>query len=86
MLLDPDAPPKASSDAFASWLRGFLDQGRRVAFVVAGPSGADPALAASCHERMGLGPLTMPHQLARLVLTEQLYRALCIIEGHPYPH
>lgn len=86
VALDPAAPARRSSEDFAAWLGGHLDRGRRVAFVVGGASGLDDALAAECAERMGLGPLTMPHQLARLVLTEQLYRALCILGGHPYPH
>jgi 23S rRNA (pseudouridine1915-N3)-methyltransferase len=59
---------------------------RPVAFVVGGAAGLDPTLVAECDERLSLGPLTMPHQLARVVLAEQIYRALCIASGHPYPH
>ncbi len=59
---------------------------RPVAFVVGGAVGVAPDLLAECDERVSLGPLTMPHQLARVVLAEQLYRALCITSGHPYPH
>lgn len=86
VALDPEGPVPASSEGFAEWLRRRIDSGRATAFVVGGASGVDAALAAECEERMSLGPLTMPHQLARVVLAEQLYRAQCILDGHPYPH
>jgi 23S rRNA (pseudouridine1915-N3)-methyltransferase len=86
VALDPTGRMPASSEAFADWLRRRIDEGRPVAFIIGGAPGLDAGLLAECDERTSLGPLTMPHQLARVVLTEQLYRALCIIEGHPYPH
>lgn len=86
VALDPAGRMPASSEAFAEWLRGRIDEGRPVAFIIGGALGLDAALLGECDERVSLGPLTMPHQLARVVLTEQLYRALCIIDGHPYPH
>jgi 23S rRNA (pseudouridine1915-N3)-methyltransferase len=85
VALDPAGTAQASSEAFARWLARRMDD-RPVAFVVGGALGIDAPLAAECDERLSLGPLTMPHQLARVVLTEQLYRALCITSGHPYPH
>ena len=45
----------------------------------------DGVLVAAADERMSLGPLTLPHQLARVVLAEQVYRALADLAGHPYP-
>jgi 23S rRNA (pseudouridine1915-N3)-methyltransferase len=75
----------SSSPEFAAWLERRMAD-RPVAFVVGGALGIAADLAAECDERMSLGPLTMPHQLARVVLAEQLYRALCISSGHPYPH
>lgn len=86
VALDPDGRAPASSEAFAAWLGRHMDAGRPVAFIIGGAAGIDAGLLADCRERMSLGPLTMPHQLARVVLTEQLYRALCILQGHPYPH
>nr|WP_281412249.1 23S rRNA (pseudouridine(1915)-N(3))-methyltransferase RlmH [Miltoncostaea marina] len=85
VALDPAARPPGSSDAFAAWLERRM-RDRPVAFVVGGAAGLDAALLAECDERVSLGPLTMPHQLARVVLAEQLYRALCLSSGHPYPH
>lgn len=85
VALDPGARPPESSAAFAAWLERRMDRGP-VAFVVGGAPGLAADLVAGCDERLSLGPLTMPHQLARVVLAEQLYRALCIASGHPYPH
>lgn len=86
VALDPEGRAPRLSEAFAAWLGRHMDQGRPVAFVIGGAAGLDAALVGDCEERMSLGPLTMPHQLARVVLTEQVYRALCILQGHPYPH
>lgn len=86
VALDPLGRTPRSSEAFAESLRRHVDDGRPVAFIIGGAVGIDAALLTECDERLSLGPLTMPHQLARVVLTEQLYRALCLIEGHPYPH
>jgi 23S rRNA (pseudouridine1915-N3)-methyltransferase len=85
VALDSEGRAPASSAAFASWLERRMDRGP-VAFVLGGAPGLAAGLVAACDERLSLGPLTMPHQLARVVLTEQLYRALCIASGHPYPH
>ena len=84
VALDPAGRSPASSEAFAAWLGRRLEEPRPVAFLLGGAAGLDPALVAECEERVSLGPLTMPHQLARVVLAEQLYRALCIARGHPY--
>ena len=85
VALDPGARAPASSPAFAEWLERRM-RDRPVAFVVGGALGIADDLLGECDERLSLGPLTMPHQLARVVLAEQLYRALCITSGHPYPH
>ena len=85
VALDPLGRAPASSEAFAEWLERRM-RDRPVAFLIGGAVGIAPELLEACDERLSLGPLTMPHQLARVVLTEQLYRALCITSGHPYPH
>jgi 23S rRNA (pseudouridine1915-N3)-methyltransferase len=74
-----------SSRAFAEWLRGQQDAGvRNVAFVIGGPDGLDPSVRAKADRVWSLGASTMPHELARLVLVEQLYRAGTILAGLPY--
>ena len=72
-----------SSEAFARWLEERRQAGRDVCFVVGGPFGS--ALE-RCDHRLSLGPMTLPHQLARVVLLEQLFRAHKILAGEPYHH
>jgi 23S rRNA (pseudouridine1915-N3)-methyltransferase len=57
---------------------------QHTAFVIGGPRGLDPELAAAARLRLSLGPGTLPHQLARVVLLEQLFRAFKIRRGEPY--
>lgn len=85
VALDPGGRAPDDSPRFATWLEGHM-RDRPVAFVLGGAVGLADELLAECDARLSLGPLTMPHQLARVVLAEQLYRALCITAGHPYPH
>ena len=72
-----------SSEAFARWLEGRRQAGQDVCFVVGGPYGTD---LERCDHRLSLGPMTLPHQLARVVLLEQLFRAHKILAGEPYHH
>jgi 23S rRNA (pseudouridine1915-N3)-methyltransferase len=55
-----------------------------VAFVIGGAEGIPRALSQSAHARVSLSKLTLPHRLARVLLLEQLYRALSILRGEPY--
>jgi 23S rRNA (pseudouridine1915-N3)-methyltransferase len=71
------------SEAFARWLEERRQGGRDVCFVVGGPYGTG---LDRCDHRLSLGPMTLPHQLARVVLLEQLFRAHKILAGEPYHH
>jgi 23S rRNA (pseudouridine1915-N3)-methyltransferase len=57
-----------------------------VAFLIGGADGLPAEASARAHFRWSLSPLTFPHRLARLVLVEQLYRAMTILRGEPYAH
>ena len=73
------------SDAFAGWLRSMADSGHAsLDFVIGGPDGLDPKVAAAAERSLSFGRLTWPHQLVRIMLAEQLYRATTILLGHPY--
>jgi 23S rRNA (pseudouridine1915-N3)-methyltransferase len=81
-LLD-DRGTAYDSEAFARWLEGRRQAGQDVCFVVGGPFGTE---LDRCDHRLSLGPMTLPHQLARVVLLEQLFRAHKILAGEPYHH
>ncbi|MEN9388802.1 MAG: hypothetical protein RLZZ255_1778 [Cyanobacteriota bacterium] len=70
------------SPAFAERLEGSGSE--RLVFVIGGAEGIDPALKARASWKLSLSPMTFPHELARLLLLEQLYRALSIQQGGPY--
>ena len=72
------------SAAFAQWLQRERESGRDLTFVIGGAFGIGAEVRARPHRRLALAPWTMPHELARLVLTEQLYRAGSILRGEPY--
>lgn len=74
-----------SSPELAAQLDGWaLRAMPAVAFVIGGANGVSPALLAAAHTRFSLGRITLPHEMARLVLAEQLYRAGTILRGEPY--
>jgi 23S rRNA (pseudouridine1915-N3)-methyltransferase len=73
-----------SSEAFAAFLEQRRRSGRDLCFVVGGAYGLEQLDAAE--HRFSLGPMTLPHQLARVVLLEQLYRGHKILAGEPYHH
>lgn len=66
------------------WLAARLADGRDLALLIGGPDGLEPGLSADADLRWSLSPLTWPHGLARVMVTEQLYRAHSLLQGHPY--
>jgi 23S rRNA (pseudouridine1915-N3)-methyltransferase len=63
-----------------TWLAG----GRDVGFLIGGPDGLDPGLRSRADLVLRLSSLTLPHALVRVLLAEQLYRALTLLDNHPY--
>jgi 23S rRNA (pseudouridine1915-N3)-methyltransferase len=68
----------------ARWLAARLAGGRDLALLVGGPDGLDPALSKAADFHWSLSPLTWPHALVRVMVTEQIYRAHSLLQGHPY--
>lgn len=74
-----------NSEAFAAWLGKRRDQGaQHLVFAIGPPDGWSDDARSRARLLLSLGPMTMAHALARLVLAEQIYRALTILAGHPY--
>ena len=83
VLLDPRGEP-VDSNAFAGQLRVWNDAARDTVFVIGGPDGLAAMLTDQATLRLAFGTLTWPHQLVRIMLLEQIYRATTILVGHPY--
>lgn len=74
-----------ASAAFADIVRQQRDGGAKcLALLIGGPDGHGAAVQEAADKVLSLGPMTLPHGLARIVLAEQLYRATTILTGHPY--
>jgi 23S rRNA (pseudouridine1915-N3)-methyltransferase len=83
VALDPKGK-EFSTEEFAEWLTRRELAARPLAFLIGGHWGLAEALLAAVDERLALSRLTLTHELARLILLEQLYRAMTIKMGHPY--
>jgi 23S rRNA (pseudouridine1915-N3)-methyltransferase len=85
VLLDA-AGKQFTSQQFAKWLSDLRDRGTRELVFLCGDAEGYPAdLRAAAKQKISLSTLTMPHEFARVVLAEQVYRAFAILAGHPYP-
>lgn len=73
-----------TSEQLAERLEAWRIAARDVVLVLGGAVGVDPRVHARANETWSLGPLTLPHELARVVVAEQLYRAMTILRGEPY--
>ncbi|VAV94665.1 23S rRNA (pseudouridine(1915)-N(3))-methyltransferase [hydrothermal vent metagenome] len=74
-----------TSEDFAHMIRDRRDQGlSHLTFLIGGADGYDPKVKARADMLLSLGAMTWPHMMARALLCEQLYRASCILSGHPY--
>jgi 23S rRNA (pseudouridine1915-N3)-methyltransferase len=74
-----------SSEEFADYIRETRDGGTQLAVIAIGPADGWSAEARGrAHLLLSLGRMTLPHELARAVVAEQIYRALTILAGHPY--
>lgn len=83
IALDETGDP-IRSEPFAEQLRGDMSRGGDIAFLIGGAAGLPRELLAAADRRLSLSAMTLPHELARVVLLEQLYRAATILKGMPY--
>ena len=73
-----------SSAAFSAWLQTARDEARDIAIVIGGAFGLADSVVQAAALKLSLAPFTLPHELARVVLAEQVYRAGTIARGEPY--
>jgi len=83
ILLTEHTDTKTSPN-FSKWFYGRLEKNSDLFLILAGAAGPGDELINFCQEKMSLSKLTLPHQLARITLIEQLYRAETIFTNHPY--
>ena len=84
ILLDPAGKPMQSEE-FAKLFAKAEMEGRDQVFVIGGHDGLPPAWKPKADLLLSLSAMTFPHELARAILAEQIYRAFTILRGHPYP-
>jgi len=72
------------TEGLSRWLDAWLAGGRDVAMLIGGPEGLAPACRERADRLWSLSPLTFPHPLVRIIVAEQIYRAMSIHKGHPY--
>jgi 23S rRNA (pseudouridine1915-N3)-methyltransferase len=75
---------QATTRDLAAHLQSWAREAPSTTFAIGSADGLDAALKASAHHKIGLSRLTLPHGLARVLLAEQLYRAVSLLAGHPY--
>ncbi len=75
---------RMDSPELAAYLQNQLETHGELTFLIGGPLGFDPAVIAAAHDRLSLSPRTFTHEMARVILLEQLYRAFTILHGEPY--
>jgi 23S rRNA (pseudouridine1915-N3)-methyltransferase len=85
VLLDEHGAEYRSME-LASWLQTKQNTARRLVMVIGGPYGFSPALYQRANDKISLSRMTFSHQMVRLILLEQIYRACTIIKGEPYHH
>jgi 23S rRNA (pseudouridine1915-N3)-methyltransferase len=73
-----------SSIELSRWLGERLMAGNDLGFIIGGADGLAPDVLARAQERWSLSPLTLPHALVRVLFAEQIYRAVTLLDGHPY--
>lgn len=84
ILLDPDGKPM-DSPGLARLISTAEQHGRDLVFVIGGADGLPQGWASRADLLLSLSPMTFPHELARAMLAEQIYRAFTSLRGHPYP-
>lgn len=73
-----------STEKLSAWFAERLREGRPLALLIGGPDGLAPECLKRADQSWSLSPLTLPHALVRVVVAEQIYRAMSLLGGHPY--
>ncbi|MCB0308020.1 MAG: 23S rRNA (pseudouridine(1915)-N(3))-methyltransferase RlmH [Bdellovibrionales bacterium] len=85
VLMDQKGKTK-TTDQFKDWLEKQRDNNTSIVFFIGGSYGIPDSMKDTSHELLSLSAMTLPHRMAFLLLSEQVYRALSMMHGHPYHH